>query len=330
MSGQKYHVNELVWAKIKTYSWWPAMIVGITPENSVNQFAVNFIGEDCHAFLPVENLAKYKENYEKYSKVHNLGLVHALEYANDIVSGKMLYSGIRTAITFVDAKIKWLIRIRKKKSKKKEPKMTLPMISAFFYELLENKDTQGILTQKKKVEKCLTDISARGISIDELDKNDLGKLLKTFVLYTQGEPLLKEFAPLAFSTFEKVESDANEILFGDLTEEKKEEEEADNSVALSQKLEEENEQKEELEEVEEKSGKRSCNREKRQSIKKEGEKDETPKKIKKTPKKRLTPEKDFLFEQSHSDLNIRKDPDLVMSVYNELATLFMKVFLLYK
>lgn len=88
-----YEVDEIVWAKIQGYPWWPAIIADIETNrfNGKYQANVNFIGDNSHAFLPYEKIAKFKEKMEVYSRVKNKKLKNSIAAAMNILKRKSLY-----------------------------------------------------------------------------------------------------------------------------------------------------------------------------------------------------------------------------------------------
>jgi hypothetical protein len=79
-----YTVNQIVWAKVEGYSWWPARIVEVMQQESGNEVLVNFLGDKSHAQLPFNKLANYKERYDEFSKEKKKDkrLWNAIEIAN--------------------------------------------------------------------------------------------------------------------------------------------------------------------------------------------------------------------------------------------------------
>jgi len=93
MSAVKYKKDEVVWAKIRGFPWWPAVVAAAEDEEDEDnsQVLINFIGENSHANLPLDKVAKYKEMYEEYSKNKKHGLKEAVEVANKILNKETTY-----------------------------------------------------------------------------------------------------------------------------------------------------------------------------------------------------------------------------------------------
>jgi len=68
-----YTKGEVVWAKIKGFPWWPGVVAKVieqkdNPDN-LQEILVNFIGENSHARLPLDKVAKFHQNFSEYSKM---------------------------------------------------------------------------------------------------------------------------------------------------------------------------------------------------------------------------------------------------------------------
>lgn len=96
MTQDLFQRGEIVWAKVSGYPWWPALIVEVdfNTNKCVREAAVNFIGENSHASLPLSKLANYKENYDKYTLNAQTGLLYSIMVANKILAKKTTFEGI--------------------------------------------------------------------------------------------------------------------------------------------------------------------------------------------------------------------------------------------
>src|SRR5436190_24342852 len=64
-----FHINEVIFAKIKGYPFWPAKITGIdnTTYKNVTKYCVQFFATEETALVTKTNICHYKENRIKYS-----------------------------------------------------------------------------------------------------------------------------------------------------------------------------------------------------------------------------------------------------------------------
>ena len=57
---------DIVWAKVRGYSWWPAKIGEVIKEKSdrsERKYRVDFIGDNTHQTLAHDKIAEFVENY---------------------------------------------------------------------------------------------------------------------------------------------------------------------------------------------------------------------------------------------------------------------------
>ena len=82
---QKYKLSQIVWAKIKGYSWWPAMVQKYFKKS--NEYSLIFYGNSpFFSKLTEDNIKDYEEYYYEFSAKKTSGLKTAIEEANkDVV-----------------------------------------------------------------------------------------------------------------------------------------------------------------------------------------------------------------------------------------------------
>eukprot|EP00347_Sterkiella_histriomuscorum_P021968 403332144 len=85
--SQKFRDGEIVWAKVRGYSWWPAKI-GKKENNGDKEgkYRVNFIGDKTYQDLPEDKLADFISNYIDYAKIKKRDLQDAIEQAKKLLS----------------------------------------------------------------------------------------------------------------------------------------------------------------------------------------------------------------------------------------------------
>jgi len=96
MSGNTYKSDDIVWAKLRGFSWWPAMVSRTekSRNSSETMVVVNFIGENSHAVLPLDKVVHYREGYEQFSATKKKSLLDAIASANRIEAGDTTFKGM--------------------------------------------------------------------------------------------------------------------------------------------------------------------------------------------------------------------------------------------
>ena len=81
--------NDVVWAKIKGFPWWPGVISSISKskEQSI-EYLVNFQGDFTYARLPDSKLYIFQEKFKEFSNRKNKKLSDAIQIAEKILSGE--------------------------------------------------------------------------------------------------------------------------------------------------------------------------------------------------------------------------------------------------
>ena len=81
-----FALGEIVWGKIKGYPWKPAKIVEIKEEteDKPKKYGLHFIGENSKLILAKKNIAKFSENYNKYSITSKKELSENIKKAKEL------------------------------------------------------------------------------------------------------------------------------------------------------------------------------------------------------------------------------------------------------
>ena len=87
MSGLKE--NEVVWAKIKGYPWWPAYFKEMIKYKSEEVAKVKFIGHNTYGLPPISQIASYQENRSKYGNTKKKDLIKSIEIADMVISQEL-------------------------------------------------------------------------------------------------------------------------------------------------------------------------------------------------------------------------------------------------
>lgn len=74
--------NDIVWAKVRGYSWWPAKIARVQMLNERDRkYSVVFIGDQTTADLPHDKVVDFVEHYAKNSLTKKKDLLESIEMA---------------------------------------------------------------------------------------------------------------------------------------------------------------------------------------------------------------------------------------------------------
>jgi hypothetical protein len=149
---KKFRKGEIVWAKVRGFPWWPAIVKGVNVtirrEESENceseskeiSIVAYFIGDDTHSELPVNKIEKFSENLEEFSKTKKRSLLTSIAIAKKILSGEIPFE-------------KHLQYARRKNLKLYEDK------SEQISEELEIKRPKFMLGKKRKIERSYSNKS---------------------------------------------------------------------------------------------------------------------------------------------------------------------------
>ena len=113
MSNISFNVGEIIWAKIRGYPWWPAIITGAEDDNREKKYTVSFIGDHTHSSLAKKCLEKFEKGLKLYSNTKKKNLLDVIERAKEIYYNK---NGIK------EKEIKKMIK-KEMKSKEKEKEL---------------------------------------------------------------------------------------------------------------------------------------------------------------------------------------------------------------
>ncbi|CAD8109801.1 unnamed protein product [Paramecium sonneborni] len=82
----KFEINEVVWAKVLGYPWWPAQISSISNRktSTIQLWRVNFLADGTHADLRLEKIRKWND---RPIQTETKKLKEAIELANKILNG---------------------------------------------------------------------------------------------------------------------------------------------------------------------------------------------------------------------------------------------------
>ena len=145
MSKEKYIEEEIVWAKLKGYPWWPAILLSIKKDSNTEEekYRVVFFGNLIQETLKAQYISKFDTNFKQNSKSKNKDLIDIITIAKEIYdSGEEEKS----------KKIKEIIT--KVKNKEKEKKIKINDSSSETSKTKEkSKIENGKINIKKKLKK---------------------------------------------------------------------------------------------------------------------------------------------------------------------------------
>jgi hypothetical protein len=126
MSNISFNVGEIIWAKIRGYPWWPAMITGTDDDIREKKYAVSFIGDNTHSSLAKKSLEKFEKGLQLYSNTKKRNLLESIEKAKAIYYNK---NGIKEKEikNMMDNNIKYKEKekIREKEKEKEKEKQQM-------------------------------------------------------------------------------------------------------------------------------------------------------------------------------------------------------------
>ena len=145
MTEDSYIEEEIIWAKLRGYPWWPALLLSVKQDinSKEEKYRVVFFGNYIQATLKKIYISKFDKYYKQYSKTKNKDLIDIIKTAKDINDNK---DGEK------DKKIKAIIS--KIKNKEKEKKNNINDSSSETSKTKEkSKFGNGKILFKKKLKK---------------------------------------------------------------------------------------------------------------------------------------------------------------------------------
>ena len=198
MSEDCFTEEEIVWAKLRGYPWWPAILLSIKEDNTTEEkkYRVVFFGNNIQATLKIIYLSKFDKNFKQCSKSKNKDLIEIIKTAKDIYDSEEEEknkkngnndSSSETSKTKEISKNENGKNLIKKKLKKNEEKVENDLIYKICNYLrhltavLVQKDTSFSFEKNKeylcKIFKFLSEYQIQE-PIEFLKKSNLGKYIK--------------------------------------------------------------------------------------------------------------------------------------------------------
>ena len=95
LNAKELKANDVVWAKLKGFPWWPAVVMKfIHNKEHVNDNVVliKFMGDLTTAVISVSRLLSFGEHYARFSSTKHRQLLRAITEAKRIHSGEISFS----------------------------------------------------------------------------------------------------------------------------------------------------------------------------------------------------------------------------------------------
>ena len=96
IENEDYKENDIVWAKVKGYPWWPSLISQISYKSSTTLgktskekiYTIELIGEKSDIKVSSEKIEPFTKNYDKHINTKNTSLLKSIEKAKKIYEKK--------------------------------------------------------------------------------------------------------------------------------------------------------------------------------------------------------------------------------------------------
>ena len=83
IENEDYKENDIVWAKVKGYPWWPSLISQISYKSSTTLgktskekiYTIELIGEKSDIKVSSEKIEPFTKNYDKHINTKNTSLL---------------------------------------------------------------------------------------------------------------------------------------------------------------------------------------------------------------------------------------------------------------
>lgn len=75
--------GDLVWAKVRGYSWWPAKIGEVLrdAQRGEKKYRVDFLGDNTHQTLPGDKVVDFAEHFARNANTKKRDLLDSIELA---------------------------------------------------------------------------------------------------------------------------------------------------------------------------------------------------------------------------------------------------------
>ena len=82
-----FSLEEIVWAKVRGFPWWPAHVTEIREAKTCGEhkYKISFFADDTHSVLVESKIQKFKQKIHEHSKPKQKALQEAIGAANKVL-----------------------------------------------------------------------------------------------------------------------------------------------------------------------------------------------------------------------------------------------------
>ena len=84
--NENFQEEEIIWAKINKYEWWPSIILAKIIDINTNEYIYQILlfGNNIKRKINKNNLSKFNDNYKQYSKTKNKELQNIIKKVKEL------------------------------------------------------------------------------------------------------------------------------------------------------------------------------------------------------------------------------------------------------
>lgn len=84
--NENFQEEEIIWAKINKYEWWPSIILAKIIDINTNEYIYQILlfGNNIKRKISKNNISKFNDNYKQYSKTKNKELQNIIKKVKEL------------------------------------------------------------------------------------------------------------------------------------------------------------------------------------------------------------------------------------------------------